>query len=255
MNPVMNVAYWDAIAPSYTSQVHDSLASDRRGVIARRLDAMAPKGRTVADFGCGVGGYTAALAARFKWVHALDHSERLLAQARSIHASLDNVEFRQADLSRGLRSWTPVDAGVCMNVLIMPDHKTRGAILRTIHGALKPGATLLIVVPSLESALYTDVRVVEWNMREGMSHRAACGRGLASEPGLVGPVAAGVVEVGGEPTKHYLREEAVVLLRRSGFDVRAVEKVEYSWRTEFERPPRWLGEPYPWDWLLTCARP
>ncbi|HWB18688.1 MAG TPA: class I SAM-dependent methyltransferase [Phycisphaerales bacterium] len=250
----MNVEYWDAIAPNYSAQVLDTLSCDRAGVITAALDCVASSRKTAADFGCGIGGYSAALASRFKSVVGLDHSAPLIEKAKVIHQNLKNVEFRQADLTRTLRSWSPCDVGVCMNVLIMPDLQIRNAILRTIHRALKAGGTLLAVVPSLESSLYTDVRLIEWNMRDGMSHDAAVDAGLEDEPGIVGPPAAGVVETGGELTKHYLREEISLLMESAGFEVQAVEKVEYDWSTEFEHPPRWLDGPYPWDWLVTCGR-
>jgi len=250
----MNVAYWDGIAPVYQNEVHDSLAGDRNGVVVRALDAIASPRQTVGDFGCGIGGYSRALASRFCTVISLDHSARLLDQARATHLHLNNVTFRQADLAAPLPRWSPVDAGICMNVLIMPSLEMRQAMLRTMHRALKPGAPLLVVLPSLESALYTDTRLVEWNMRDGMTHRAALRSGFNAEPGFLGHPAGGIVDRGGEPTKHYLKEEALVFLRRARFTVRAVEKVEYQWDSEFESPPRWLHEPYPWDWLLSCRR-
>jgi SAM-dependent methyltransferase len=250
----MDERYWDRVAPDYVAQVHDTLASDRTGVITARLDQFASPRKTAADFGCGVGHYLPALASRFKYIFALDHSQRLLDEAAAVHEELHNVTYRKADLSRPLRKWTPVSFGICMNVLITPDHDLRLAMLRTIHRALSPSGGLLAVVPSLESALFTDVRLVEWNMRDGMTPRQALREGMEGEPGLIGPVAAGVVDSGGEPTKHYLREEAMLMFRNVGFEIENIEKAEYTWDEEFDAPPRWMREPYPWHWLLVCKR-
>ena len=36
--------------------------------------------------------------------------------------------------------------------------------------------------------------------------------------------------------------------------VEAVRKIAYPWTTEFAEPPRWMREPYPWDWLVEAVR-
>lgn len=250
----MNEAYWDRLASTYTDEVHDNLAADRRGVIARWLDEFASLRRTAVDFGCGIGHYLRDLSMRFKHVTALDHSGALLERARATHRELDNIAYRKADLSKPLKEWDRADLGVCMNVLIAPDHKLRTAMVRTIHRALHPGGHLLTLIPSLESSLYTDTRLIDWNMRRGLSHDRALREGLCDEPGVLGHPAAGVVDTGGEPTKHYLAEEAFVMMQDAGFEVLSIEKVEYDWSNEFDHPPRWLREPYPWHWLLVCRK-
>ena len=62
------------------------------------------------------------------------------------------------------------------------------------------------------------------------------------------------MRIEGVPTKHYLREEAIVFLEEEGFQVVSVDKIEYAWNTEFDDPPRWMGSPGPWDWLLIARR-
>ncbi len=250
----MNERYWDQVAPTYLQQVHDSLACDREGVLARRLDEFASLKHGAVDFGCGIGRYLRALAPRFKVVHALDHSQRCINRARREHEDLRNIIYRKADLSRPLEQWKRQRFGVCMNVLIAPSHDLRAAMLRTMHDALLPGAHLLMLMPALESALYVDTRLVEWNRREGMTHRRAVQAVMRDEQDIIGHAAAGVVDRGGEPTKHYLREEAIVALRAAGFDIQDIERVCYDWDEVFHDPPRWLADPYPWHWLMICRR-
>jgi hypothetical protein len=36
--------------------------------------------------------------------------------------------------------------------------------------------------------------------------------------------------------------------------VASIEKVEYDWSTEFADPPRWMKDPYPWDWLVLSKK-
>ena len=33
-----------------------------------------------------------------------------------------------------------------------------------------------------------------------------------------------------------------------------IEKINYNWKTEFNQPPKWLKEPYPWDWMCVAEK-
>jgi len=63
-----------------------------------------------------------------------------------------------------------------------------------------------------------------------------------------------VLNIEGVPTKHYLKEELTIYLSDFGLKVLSVDKVEYAWNTEFIEPPKWMNEPYPWDWLVICRK-
>lgn len=64
----------------------------------------------------------------------------------------------------------------------------------------------------------------------------------------------GNVEIDNIPTKHYLKEELQYLLKNEGFRIIKTEKIEYDWKTEFNNPPRWLNDPYPWDWMVLAQK-
>jgi hypothetical protein len=64
----------------------------------------------------------------------------------------------------------------------------------------------------------------------------------------------GVMDIDEVPHKHFLAEELQLLFSRGGFTILQLEKIEYSWKTEFNKPPRWLGKPYPWDWMIVVER-
>lgn len=49
--------------------------------------------RRALDFGCGIGRLTRALASRYAEVVGVDISPSMLAQARQLHADIDNVRF------------------------------------------------------------------------------------------------------------------------------------------------------------------
>lgn len=247
----MDSRYWERVGERYDKEIFASSLADRAGVIRRRLDELADPRGVAADFGCGVGHYLPLLARRFRAVHGVDFAASLLEQARQRIEGLENVTLHRADLGSG-RARVPIPkvrVGVCANVLISEDAGLRAGILRSIRRHLAGGARLLLVVPSFESALFANQRLVAWNRRLGFSERQSLASGLRADRDLL----RGLVPIEKVPTKHYLREELTVLLRDHGFAVESCDKVEYGWDTELEDPPAWLRKPPgPWDWLVVA---
>jgi SAM-dependent methyltransferase len=250
----MNERYWDGVAPSYDDQIFNTLANDLSGVIRRRIDKIASAERTVGDFGCGVGKYVRLLSDKFKIVHAIDHSSGLLDIAKRNCGNLPNVNFLKADLSDPKIKLPRVDCAISINVLLTPDVTKRSGVLRTIHRTLEPGGPLVMVVPSLESSLYSIARLSEWNRKSGSRHIGVSAEALTAPRKMRGAVFRGVIFLDDQRTKHFIREELELLVRSAGFELESIEKVEYSWRYEFPRPPRWMKAPYPWDWLVQCRK-
>jgi len=248
----VDAKYWQRIGTRYEDEIFASSLADRRGIIRRRLDELAKPRAVAADFGCGVGHYLPLLSKRFRVVHGIDFAERLLEQARERTSTLENVEIHRANLANGHATLPFVTAkvGICANVLISEDPANRRGILRTIRRHVARGGRLLLLVPSLESVLFSNQRLIEWNRRLGFSEADA----LASGSMPARDTARGLVRLDGVLTKHYLREEAITLLESSDFVVTSCDKVEYSWDTEFENPPRWMKRPGPWDWLFVAKR-
>jgi SAM-dependent methyltransferase len=146
------------------------------------------------------------------------------------------------------------DFAICINALLARSMRKRRAAVETIFEHLKPGGHLLIVVPSLESALFSTSRLFDWRERANNRHLNgfALKFGPADSRGL--DIARGVLNIDGWHEKHYLKEELSVELSDVGFKVDEMEKVEYSWSAMFDKPPRWMREPYPWDWLAMCSK-
>lgn len=253
----MDRAYWDRLAPAYDREVLSSLDADRSGIIRRRLTALAGSGKTVLDLGCGVGKYLRELSSGFGRVVGVDHSEELLKVARRAHGLRENVELVQLDLSAGRRvAGVRADVVVCANVLIMADEGLRGAILDVARKSMTRAGHLLLVVPSLESALLAHRRLVEWCGREGAGdpEMEAEEEGLAPSKRACRELLRGIVRIDDVPTKHYLADELGLTLGRAGLAVLHLDKVHYGWDSEFGEAPRWMREPYPWDWLVVASR-
>ena len=248
----MQLDYWERIGDRYEKEIFASSLADTRGVIRRRLDELANPRAVAADFGCGVGHYLPLLSKRFRVVHGIGFAKALLDQARERTRALDNVTIHRANLASGRAKlpFAKVRVAVCANVLISKDADVRRGILRTIRRYLDPGGQLLLLVPSLESVLFSNQRLVEWNRRLGWSDDDAVATGTLPARDVV----RGLVRIDKVPTKHYLREDATVLLEDSGFSVSSCDKVEYRWDTEFEAPPKWMKSPGPWDWLFVAKR-
>ena len=238
----------------FDDAVFDPVASDVHGAFWRAVDDFAAGVRRVADYGCGTGRQLPGLAERFDEVVGLDFAPRLLDVARERVGETRAVEVRRADLRRPIPKLRGVQLGVCVNAWIMPSHEDRTAALRHLRASLAPGAPLVLVVPSLEAALYVNERLIEWNRRSGLRGRALLREGIEATPEAARDLLHGVIDLDRSRTKHFLREEALVRLREARFEVVREDRVEYPWNAYFDRPPRWLREPRPWDWLFVARR-
>ncbi len=249
----MDVKYWNDFADEYDEFVIDAFTYGRLNTIAATLEKYASPELDVADYGCGPGKILPFLAQKFQQVYAYDFSNKLLDGARQRCKELKNVEIAQADLSKPVDDLPMVDVLVTLNAIIMPDANLRLRFMRGMASRIKPGGHLVMNVPAVESLLYSAFRETEWYRKQGFTPKKAEFQTDISS--LSGPrmLAQGVMYRGTEPTKHYLREELVVLVRdEMKLDLIDIVKMEYDWATDFEDDdiPDWMGEPYPWDWLV-----
>lgn len=250
----MAANFWDTVANKFDDEIFNTLANDRNNIILNHINRFSSVDSTACDFGCGVGRYLPVLSQRFKSVCAVDISRKCLEVAQRDYASLDNVTFWRLDLSTNHSKLDKFDFAISINALLAPSLRKRRSSLETIAQHLKEGAHLVIVVPSLESALFSTSRLYEWRERTNNGHKNGFAIKLGTRASRGLDVARGVLNLDGVLEKHYLKEELVVALQAAGFEVDDLEKVEYTWSAMFDKPPRWMREPYPWDWLATCRK-
>jgi 2-polyprenyl-3-methyl-5-hydroxy-6-metoxy-1,4-benzoquinol methylase len=203
------------------------------------------------DFGCGNGKAFQYLAPRFKNVLGLDISQKLLNQAKAL--PYPNVTVKQADLTQSLRL-PKTDFIFCCNVAILPEVETNIAIIRNIQKTLKPGGNALVVIPSLESMIYSTWRLIDWCKKEKVKPEKIDPSEYAGFAGKKIDILQGLVSIDGHTTKHYTQQEIAVVFSRCGLRVSKIEKIEYAWTSEFAKPPKWMNAPYPWDWLMECGK-
>ncbi len=251
----MNRTYWNHKAGCYETEIFSVLEHDRAGQINRVVDRYGRKGQTATDIGCGIGHFLPLLSARFRKILAVDISSKCIAKAKAAYPHLSNVAYRTVDLAQPGVRLPKADFALCVNVAISPSIDPRNRLLDATCRHLRPGAHLVLVLPSLESSLLTDFRLIEWNLRDGQKPKTAVGAGFRAHRPTRNPrVHEGVVRIDRVETKHYLREEAMILLKNRGMRTLEVEKIEYPWDTEFTSPPRWMQSPFPWDWLFVARK-
>ncbi len=245
-------SHWNRIAPSYNDEIFDVFESDKKRKLTKFFKKHGNLSRTAIDFGCGNGKSFPFIAPLFKRVWAVDISQELLDQAKT--RPYKNISFRQMDLTGKKIKLPACDFAFCCNVIMLPEIKKNHAMLANMHRALKPGGSALIVLPSMDSALFSSWRLIDLYEREGVKPQDIPASEFHYFKGNKRDILQGIVHIDGVPTKHYSRSEIEVIFEEAGFSVTAIDKIEYDWNTEFSSPPSWLKGPYPWDWLVECRK-
>ena len=243
----MNGRDWDAVAARFEKEIFNVPANDRKGLIATAVKRHAKQDGIAADIGCGVGRTVGLLAAHFGKVIASDVSTECLSIAVRRNKALRNVSYHQVDLIAERPPGPAADLALCINTLLIADETARTRMFAHVCAAVRPGGVLVLVAPSMESVLLTHARHSEWKQRA---------KGKARPPGSMNSdgdaVLHGVVCIDDVPTKHYSSDELTSSLAMHEFRTVEVEKLEYPWSTEFDRPPSWMGAPHPWDWFVVA---
>jgi len=250
----MDKSYWNRMGKNYRDEIFSVSESDKCRIIEKQLRKFSGPNKIASDFGCGIGGFLPMLSEHFRKVYAIDFSASCLQKAKLLNGDLDNVSFHCADLTSPKLSIPKVDFILCVNAIITSAISKRIGILKNISTHLVKGGHLFLVVPSLESAFFSNFRLIEWNLDDGMSPSSSVRGGFDKTKLSATHFHQGIVEIDKIPTKHYLKEELTVLLENLNFKIVSVSKVEYDWDTEFNSPPAWMKSPYPWDWLVVAKR-
>ncbi len=242
--------HWNTIGKKYNDEIFDVFKSNKNGKLQRYFRKNANQNFVATDFRCGTGKAFQYLAPSFKKVIAVDIAESLLEIARS--ADYSNITFKKADLTENELRLPPTDFAFCCNVAILPDPDKNVSIIKNIYKTLRTSGKAVIVVPSLESALLSSWRLVDWYGQEGVRI------GEIPEDEIhvktAPDVVQGIVHIDGVPTKHYLQSEIEILFSNINFSINKIDRLEYEWSTEFDSPPSWMKDPYPWDWLIECTK-
>ena len=245
--------HWDKIADKYEDEVLNAFESDKEKKLASYFKKHANKKHNAIDFGCGIGNGFHYLSPNFKQVLAIDISQNCIDIARE--KPFGNIEFNRMDCTAPNLKLKPVEFVLCSNVAIFDEIEKNYTILKNVSKALKKGGHALFVVPSLESTMFYAWRMMDWYRKEGVKPEDIPQSEFNYYRKDVRDMLQGIVEIDGRPTKHYTHSELQVIMREAKLEVIAIERLEYDWKTEFSEPPRWMKDPYPWDWLVECRKP
>jgi hypothetical protein len=135
---------------------------------------------------------------------------------------------------------------------MLPEIEKNEVMIKNIQRSLRPGGPALLVLPSLESILFSTWRLIDWYRKEGVAPDKIPATEFNYFRESKRDILRGIIQIDGRPTKHYSQGELEVLFSRAKLQITALEKIEYDWNTEFSSPPAWMREPYPWDWLVEC---
>jgi len=246
----MDRTYWEKIAPDYNEEIFDVLKNDSKEVIVSAIKKVASKSKTVIDIGCAIGKWLPVLSPVFKKVYAVDISAENLEIAKKLYPQFTNVEYGRIDMSNPKAKMPLCDVGICINAILTDSLKKRNVFFTNLKRCIKQNGYLILVIPSLESSMLTSIIRQRWNPDKdanGMINKKKSDFQLKN-------ILQGNAEIDRVPTKHYLKEELQLLLRNESFIAKDFQKIEYEWDTEFLKPPKWLTEPKPWDWMVVAVK-
>jgi SAM-dependent methyltransferase len=244
--------HWNNIAATYEDEIFDVFKSDREGKLLTYFKKHGNKDHTAIDFGCGVGKAFPYLSPLFKHVLGTDISAECIAIAKQ--RGFSNVSFKRADLTNRRLQFAPAEFAFCCNVIMLPEIDRNLDMIVNIQKALKPGGSAVIILPSLESAIFSAWRLIDWYKKEGVVSSKIPASELSGFKNSKTEILQGLINIDGVTTKHYSDLELQVLVERAGLAITKLDKIEYEWDTEFNAPPEWMKAPYPWDWLIECKK-
>ena len=244
--------HWNKIGDNYDGEIFDVFKSEKNQKLQGYFNKHAHPSHAAIDFGCGTGKAFPYLAPAFSKVLAIDISSELLSIAKL--SPYGNITFKRADLTSNSLIFPPADFIFCCNVLLLPEIEKDLAMLRNIYKALKVNGTSVLVVPSLESVLFSSWRLIDWYKKEGIDASDIPASELSYYRSGIRQLIQGNIQIDKVPTKHYSEPEIEVLFGDARLTITAIEKLEYNWKTEFDSPPVWMKAPYPWDWLVECRK-
>ena len=239
----MNERDWDKVAGTWDEHIMSSLEENTNGSIAALIAEIATSHRSILDYGCGVGRYLPLLSSRFERVTGVDYSARCVEQARALTRTLPNVSLHTVRQFGGQRG--TFEAVLLANVLLHARAAVRERILDLALARLRPGGTLLLLLPAVESVHLSEAVRLRHTRRRRSAYSRPQSRG-GFDPGLIA--------IHGQATKHYSAEEIPLLLQARKLGLKQLARAEYSWDSEsFDGLDQRLAA-RPWDWLVSATR-
>lgn len=247
----MKRSYWEHMAERYNEEIFDVRRQDKKALITQAIKKYAHPSHRIIDIGCAIGKWFPVLSPLCKEVIAIDISAANLKMAKTSFSQLSNITYLQKDMSKPAVTLPVCELGICINAILTPLAKDRKIFFKNLSRCIARKGKLIVTVPSLESYLLSRRLQKEYRIDRSVFPKLSNPKkGLRNWNNLL----EGVCDIDEVPHKHFLAEELQLLFSRAGFTPLQIEKIEYSWKTEFNQPPSWLRKPYPWDWMIVVER-
>lgn len=244
---------WENTAATFEDDVLSVFKADKNGVIKKHVLPHGGKNKTAIDFGAGIGRGLPLIAPLFKSVIATDISAKCLETAKEL--GYKNVSYKVADLASKKMDFPKADFVLCTNVAISGNPKRNYHIIDNALSLVKKGGTAVFVLPSHESSSISSWRLIQMHRMEGTEVSDIPETDtLHLSPAAQAKLKQGVILTADNPTQHYLFNELFHLFTKPGLELKAIEQVQYDWKTEFTDTPKWMRDPYPWDWLVEVKK-
>ena len=140
------------------------LKNDKKGHIVKAIESFASNKKSIIDIGCAVGKWIPVLSPLFKQVHAIDISSKNLQIAEKKYSALKNISYERVDMSAKTLTSKTFDAAICINAILTSDLKKRNLFFKHMASFLQAKGDLVLVVPSLESKLFSHIIANKYNV-------------------------------------------------------------------------------------------
>jgi hypothetical protein len=158
----------------------------------------------------------------------------MVVRAKKRCGPLADVRWMTLGLEEAAAAIGPLgDLVACLNVITSLDESLRRRQWTSLAGLARPGGYVLVVVPSLESA----VHVRKFADADNKIHASDFARGL--------------VYRGSDRQKHYTRDELRGLVSSEGLPVAALKRIFYPWADDGVDDP---GRRRPWSWACLARK-
>lgn len=247
--------FWSAAASVYEKEFIDpQRAGGLAPLHARLLELTQSGARSVTDLGCGIGPLLPFLAQHFSTVVGVDFAPGMLERARQTCGALKNVTIQMLPFTDLAPLQGQFDVGVAVNSLILPDIRALEASLNQVRACLKPGGSLLAVIPAMDAVHYCAMLLLDRALASGKPMEAARKNAAHHGEHTLYDFAFGQFKYRGLEQHFWQPFEIEYRLHRAGFRAVRWSRLPLSWE-QHACGGEFAHLPPPWDFLVEAEAP
>ena len=208
----------------------------------------------VADIGTGIGDLLPFLSDKFKEVHAIDFSEKMLETARQKHGERKNILFEQADIRELGKLGLKLDIAIASNSILHPHFEDVNRTLQEIRQSLNDGGLFIGIFPSMEALLYNFMLVYEREFQKSRDEKKAqeATRRIVEQRKY--DFIRCLYDDHHEQQKFYYEFELKTRLKQAGFKNIRFKRVLYPWGEQSGAYEDFVGMDEMWDWYVLASK-